>query len=460
MRLPRLAIAAYGACNVGNAQSMIVNGGGESREDAVAAALRLALAEKLHIDPDQLEGLDSEAAAAALQQFIGFGREHEQLPEWPARRGDEEEGTEVVADGIRQALAYELRVDPQRLERMNVVGAAHALDRIRSRRMGAHTEVVALRSAATEDARSLVERMLQSALADQLKLPVEAVSDVRPELAARIVAHLLSVRRQMDERSLPAPAPDEMQDRRNLVARVVRDVIAQDLDVHPRALGALDPAVAAILLGRFTEARRTMEILRSHVAIDELTSALRRSAGEAALEREIARVRRTPGAGLVVAFLDVDSLKTINDTRGHHAGDEVLRAMAMSLEHRLRAYDTVIRWGGDEFLVILPQTDSEAAGMVMAQVLDFFKERTEGLSFSFGLAALQGDETAGHLVHRADSRLLEAKAERQRAEQTPEEEPAPAGGEGAEAGEGTVADLDELRLPAQPAPPPKHPWRE
>jgi hypothetical protein len=134
--------------------------------------------------------------------------------------------------------------------------------------------------------------------------------------------------------------------------------------------------------------------------------------------------------------------------------------MAASLENRLRAYDTVIRWGGDEFLVILPQTDSDSAGMVMAQVLDFFKERTDGLSFSFGLAALHEDETAAHLVRRADSRLLDAKAERQRAEQAREQEPPPAREEGVEAAEEPVPDGDGLRLPAQPAPPPKHPWRE
>ncbi len=399
---------------------------GEGGEDVVAGALRLALAEKLHVDPAELEGLDSEAAAAALRHFVQREGGAERLPAWVDEPRPETDAGELIAFGVRTALAYELGVRPEQLVNMRVLGAARALDRIRSQRLARGVADTPIdRPAIVDDHRRLVEHILHEALAEQLDLPVTEI-DLRPELAAHILVRLLEQRAPVRELHGEVANP-ELPDRRDLVARVVRDAIAQDIAVHPRLLGSLDPTAAAVLLSRFAEARRSLDQLRSTVATDELTGALRRSAGEAELEREMARMRRVANGRLVVAFVDVDALKVVNDTQGHSAGDDLLRALAETLRHRLRAYDTVARWGGDEFLVILPQADLDSARSIMDQVSLLFTERTSE-TFSYGLGALEENDSLVQIVSRADARLYEAK----RARSMPAADTAPVSSEAAE----------------------------
>ena len=90
--------------------------------------------------------------------------------------------------------------------------------------------------------------------------------------------------------------------------------------------------------------------------IDELTHVRRRGAGIKQLQREIDRARRAPEE-LMVAFVDVDGLKRVNDTKGHLAGDALLVAVADSLRACLRSYDLIMRFGGDEFVCVLPHAD-------------------------------------------------------------------------------------------------------
>ncbi len=95
-------------------------------------------------------------------------------------------------------------------------------------------------------------------------------------------------------------------------------------------------------------------------SIDHLTGALGRRAGRAAIQREMARATRF-GETLVLIFVDVDGLKATNDDRGHLAGDSVLRATARCLTEGLRAYDVVMRFGGDEFVCTLSDQDADGA---------------------------------------------------------------------------------------------------
>jgi diguanylate cyclase (GGDEF)-like protein len=104
-------------------------------------------------------------------------------------------------------------------------------------------------------------------------------------------------------------------------------------------------------------------------------------------------------------FIDVDGLKRINDSEGHAAGDTLLANVVAAIRERVRAYDLVIRWGGDEFVCILPDATREAAERTLADIEQHVRDRTSGRSVSSGLASLESGDTAATLVDRADQAL-------------------------------------------------------
>ena len=141
--------------------------------------------------------------------------------------------------------------------------------------------------------------------------------------------------------------------------------------------------------------------------IDDLTGALCRRRGFAALQHEIDRCRRSK-TKLVISFVDVDGLKRVNDTRGHLAGDELLREVAANLRASLRSYDVVMRFGGDEFVYSL------AGATIDDAVARFDKLRASlahinGDSASAGFAELGRSDTLHTMLARADSDLYERR---------------------------------------------------
>jgi diguanylate cyclase (GGDEF)-like protein len=123
------------------------------------------------------------------------------------------------------------------------------------------------------------------------------------------------------------------------------------------------------------------------------------------MTREIARFHRFGGKGVAAIFIDVDGLKRINDSEGHAAGDTLLRDVVAAIRERLRAYDLVIRWGGDEFVCVLPDAAREEAERTLADIEQHVRDRTSGRSVSSGLASLESGDTAATLVDRADQAL-------------------------------------------------------
>lgn len=144
---------------------------------------------------------------------------------------------------------------------------------------------------------------------------------------------------------------------------------------------------------------------RELASIDVLTGALLRGAGMLELEREHARAERTDQP-LALAFIDVDHLKERNDSRGHAAGDRMLREVAETLRASLRAYDVVIRYGGDEFVCALPGMDLVDATARLAIVNTTLAYADEPGSVTIGLAELQPGESVERLIARADAALL------------------------------------------------------
>jgi len=180
--------------------------------------------------------------------------------------------------------------------------------------------------------------------------------------------------------------------------------VARELGLPPERLAGLEPDLLAAIRAR-------LEALEELAARDEVTGVLRRSAGLEQLEHEMARARRGAAPRLVIAFLDVDDLKAVNDSEGHAAGDRLLTTMAQTLRRKLRSYDLVIRWGGDEFVCVLPDAGEAAAERLLDDVSGEFTHQTRR-SFSAGVASLQDGDTPQGLVERADVRLYATRRRR------------------------------------------------
>ncbi|MGB1221947.1 MAG: GGDEF domain-containing protein [Alcanivoracaceae bacterium] len=113
---------------------------------------------------------------------------------------------------------------------------------------------------------------------------------------------------------------------------------------------------------------------------------------------------------------DLDHFKLINDRHGHAAGDQVLRDTARLMEEQCRAGDLTARWGGEEFLFLLPDTDVVRAQVLVTRLREYLQDRIQlagqgalPVSASFGIAGLEDEQTLEQLVNKADRMLYEAK---------------------------------------------------
>jgi diguanylate cyclase (GGDEF)-like protein len=170
--------------------------------------------------------------------------------------------------------------------------------------------------------------------------------------------------------------------------------------VGPEDEEAEDPALE--------RARLEAQLQRAH--LDGLTGAYRREVGRLALRNEIERARRGDGR-FVIAFVDVDGLKGVNDREGHAAGDKVLRTLAATMRANLRTYDPIVRYGGDEFVCGVASIDPSEVQHRLG-VIDQSLRHATGVGITAGLATMVGSETLEELTERADAALLEAKRSR------------------------------------------------
>jgi diguanylate cyclase (GGDEF)-like protein len=145
--------------------------------------------------------------------------------------------------------------------------------------------------------------------------------------------------------------------------------------------------------------------LRELARVDELTGLPNRRAWVAELPRAIARARRDRSA-LSVALLDLDHFKHFNDEFGHPAGDRLLKGASAAWRGALRETDELVRYGGEEFAILLPGADGQEA----ARIIERLRPVTpEGQTFSAGIAKWDALETSDELVARADRLLYRAK---------------------------------------------------
>jgi cyclic di-GMP phosphodiesterase len=223
-------------------------------------------------------------------------------------------------------------------------------------------------------------------------------------MRARATAHRLVAADHRDHvaqaRDLNAAARDKTAAERDRAA----DVAPGERAVHERAMAAEDRAAAAADRQQAAEDRR-------HAGLDELTGVSRRGTGELALTREIARSRRTQRP-LILALIDIDALKHVNDVDGHAAGDALLRDVATATTSIMRAYDVVVRWGGDEFVCALSDATLDVATTRISAIQRALDGLRDGASISAGLAELNNDDDLEALISRADDALYRAKRRR------------------------------------------------
>jgi diguanylate cyclase (GGDEF)-like protein len=199
-------------------------------------------------------------------------------------------------------------------------------------------------------------------------------------------------------------AQPELRNSRRLSVEVTRKVLATALGLEPEVLASLDATQLRTALDRLRAMAAYTHKLVEVAATDDLTGALRRSAGLAALQREIDRSRRVGGKGISVIFLDVDRLKHVNDTEGHAAGDRVLVEAVAAIRKRVRSYDLVIRYGGDEFLCALVDVAPEDAERTLVDIRLQYTATT-GHSVSVGMTTVGDADTADSVIARADAAL-------------------------------------------------------
>lgn len=158
---------------------------------------------------------------------------------------------------------------------------------------------------------------------------------------------------------------------------------------------------------------RYMMALVSRASQDPLTGVFTRRSGSEIIDLQY-RVSERQGTAFAVAFFDLDNFKSINDTYGHEEGDEALRTLVRTLKERLRLSDIIVRWGGEEFVVVLGNMDCAGMDLVMRRLMDGgLGPRPDGkpLTASIGVAERKADEVGDwpQLVELADQRMYEAK---------------------------------------------------
>ena len=179
---------------------------------------------------------------------------------------------------------------------------------------------------------------------------------------------------------------------------------------------ALSLVVTALVLAlAHVTLRRYQRRLEQMATLDMLTATMNRHVFEAIYDKSPQAARRG-GKPASIIMLDLDHFKHINDTRGHLFGDRVLRKVAQILLARVRDADTVCRWGGEEFVILLPECACRQA-LELAEDLRqtvaraYAASDSQGVTASFGVAELGVEESAQALLEKADKALYQAKGQ-------------------------------------------------
>jgi len=200
---------------------------------------------------------------------------------------------------------------------------------------------------------------------------------------------------------------------KNEILRLLSTVVMQAGSIH----STVESSHQELLETRqsLTTMQEELAETRQMLNEDALTGALNRRGLELTLSREIARAQRM-NARLSLAMLDLDHFKKINDSHGHEAGDHMLMHFTSLLRSVMRKSDALVRYGGEEFVLLLPDTDARGAHFVLGRLQQVmartplnFEGRQINTTFSAGVAGLKADENGHALLRRADEAVYAAK---------------------------------------------------
>jgi diguanylate cyclase (GGDEF)-like protein/PAS domain S-box-containing protein len=319
------------------------------------------------------EGVETEEELATLRK-LGVPLVQGYLVGRPAPAGE----WVARADALSAAIARDdaaVERDTSAEARTRATAERHTVDATRAHATAERDTIAEVRTDGTD------ERDTIAGARDEVAAERDTIAGARDEVAA--------------ERDTIAGARDD--------AAAVRDTIAGARDTAGRESVANDRADADRERSRLEKALRGARL-------DDLTGLDRRKMGRLALTNEIDRARRGDGR-FVVAFVDVDGLKRVNDRDGHAAGDHVLQTLAAILRSNLRSFDPIVRYGGDEFVCGLGGVDPEGVERRFGAI-DQELQDAVGVGITVGLASLLPDDTLDKLISRADAALLDGKRRR------------------------------------------------
>jgi diguanylate cyclase (GGDEF)-like protein len=180
-------------------------------------------------------------------------------------------------------------------------------------------------------------------------------------------------------------------------------------------IGIFSSALRESLYKRGVELREAYKRIEELAELDELTGSFNRRSIMRALDDETARAQRT-NTPCAVALIDLDWFKKINDQFGHPTGDEVLRTFAITMFANIRGIDKFGRYGGEEFLLILPETTDQSAERTLDRLRAIIADLDWStispsmmVTISAGVVMLRPDETPDSVLARADAALYRAK---------------------------------------------------
>jgi diguanylate cyclase (GGDEF)-like protein len=258
---------------------------------------------------------------------------------------------------------------------------------------------------------------------------------VRIEPGTWVIGHVYASKRSVvvaDVRELPGMAPKETHYRSFSFAAVPMLSGGDPIGV----LAATDKRDGSTFLARDVSALRSFSVpatlavkaaisdaeahrLAHAATVDSLTGLFNRPYMDARLHQEFERARRG-SSPLTLLLADIDDFKSVNDTHGHQTGDAVLQTVAAVLRSAVRVFDVCARYGGDEFVILMPSSDQSSAAACAERIRRSVAESAGGseatarlprVTLSVGIAVLESGDTPPDLIRRADECLYVAKAE-------------------------------------------------